>query len=697
MYYSRTFFELLFESVRKEILKITDNRLDILNKEGRPSSASLGNNLGEKEVASQIEQRKNDKNKDLLAYDENFKAVHYINLHPKVQELATQQKRSFFDFGRRLYLKMKQLEDQPDLEGIEIRDKFEVGALFQFIGTDEASFCTDHNVPPPSNNTTVRRKAETAKKSVTSPYAQLPKEPKSESFLFQIEEGYSHFLLCYYSKRSNQINKAIVSIANNDNEGPWEARQYGFHQAGGDTFASIPFRGEAKIYGRRLYINLESSQDSRHHAMQMNIVGLLEEAVAGRINQKPIPCTLLTVSIHGPYTIATEGYLLPCPLDEARAIMNNPHQLMESGIPLKTKDGGRPSLDELENLVLYLSMSRKHFHLEMNNEGEPITDLEKLAIRTIPVSKFRTRLKGTWRLWNFGIQRSALIESKLLIGDDFQAQFYPYIDPKVQRGLENGMLSQLATLAISDEIRKEQLCVTTYSPKGDLMNMTCFDFDGLQDDEIADGIFLSIGYDRPNATNHFKTNGPIGGYVVMRKVQPEEPDFEPQKIDPDKVEEYVKGLGLEDMLQRLRRLWKRKTQKKLVNLRIGAFAVCSDPQKGLLFIDNHEKPYEGRYHLPGGMLKKQGKNLEEILTATFKAQTGCELNKFELWQNATDILTIEHGQGIQEKIQLIGALYKTSLIDIAPGQKASYLNPRGMDKDKFTPFAWLAVQDYLKG
>ena len=695
----RAFFEILFEAVRQKILTLTEQKLDIQNKDGRPASAALGNNLPATEVLKLIAPRKNVQDlTERLAYHEDFKAVHYINLHPAVETLAIENDYAYFDFGRRLYLKLKALKDKSDEPDVEIKDEVEINALYLFIGcANEEDFRQTYKVPPPPKKTVVVENTERIKRKETNIVA--PNVEKKGAYAFPTDEGYFYYLFCYYSKRLDRVNKALVAIQNSSGKGPWDARQYGYHQPNEGAFDSIPFQGEAKISGQRLYINLESSTDSGFPMMQMNFIGLLEP-LAKLDTNKIIPCSLQTVSIHAQYTILTEGYLLPCSFEEVSDIIGNPKKLMNSGIPLRTDEDGLTK-EQLENLELYLMMGRKHFHLELNDDGGPMTDLDNLAIRKVPVSKFTERLKGTWRLWSFGLERSALIESKLVIGADgelFRTRFYPYIASAIKKGLSKEMIGQLATLSVSDEIRKEQLCVTTYSPKGDLMNMTCFDFDGLLEDEIADGIFLSVGYDRPNSNNNYKTNGPIGGYVVMRKVQPGEPDFEPQKIKSADVEAYIKGLGLENMLQRLRQLWKRKTQKKLVNLRLGAFAVCTHAEKGLLLIENEEAPYKGRYHLPGGMLKVQAKSIDDVLSDAFSSQTNLDPKRLKLWKNETDVLILDYGEGVKEKVHLVGVLYKGDFTDAPLPKGAFYINPRELpaDKDKYTPFAWEAVKDYLK-
>lgn len=698
---SRLFFEALFEAVRQEILRLTNKQLDIYEN-NYPASTALGNNLPARELLKQIESRMQLKDREArLAYDEDFKAAHYINLHPDVESLAGKNDRLYFNFGRRLYVKMRALKDDEHLQEVDIQEEVEIEALCRFVGlADIAAFCTKYGVPLPVKNSPRGKKGRAGQKKEAGKPKSIPKETPVEIFSFQVEEGFYYFLFCYFSERSNRVNKALVSIKKGEQKGPWEAWQYGFHQPDDvPNFHSISFRGEAKIWGRRLYLNLESGYDLGQ-PMQMNFIGLLKEPLAKLDSQQSIPCSLQTVSVHAPHTIATEGYLLPCSLQEALDIFQNPEQkLMASGIPLQTRENGL-SEEQKENLLLYLTMNRKHFRLELNKDSEPMSDLDSLAIRQFAVTTFRERLReSTWILLNFGLERSTLLVSKLTIGIDgepFRARFYPYIDTRIQGRLVKEMISQKATLSISDEIRHEQLCVTTYSPKGDLMNMTCFDFSGLNEGDIADGIFLSVGYDQLNKNNQFKTSGPIGGYVVMRKQQPGEPDFEAEKIKPDDVEEYVKKHNLGEMLKRLRLLWKRKTHKKLINLRLGAFAVCTN-ERGILLIENMNQPYGGRFHLPGALLKKPGQSLEEVLQQSFKTQTGIDLDvgQLRLWQNEKDIFKFVHDQNVREDIHLVGALYK---VDGVPATLTggNFIDPRGVGKEMFTPFAWLAVQDYLK-
>ena len=131
---------------------------------------------------------------------------------------------------------------------------------------------------------------------------------------------------------------------------------------------------------------------------------------------------------------------------------------------------------------------------------------------------------------------------------------------------------------------------------------------------------------------------------------------------------------------------------------MGAFAVCTDPQQGLLLIQNDEAPYKGRYHLPGGMLKEQGKQLDSVLQDALQRQASFAPSQLQLWQNATDIITIQHGSNVvEEKIHLVGALYKCAPPKTISGEKAFYCNPQGkmLDRNKFTHFAWLAVQAFV--
>jgi 8-oxo-dGTP diphosphatase len=568
-----------------------------------------------------------------------------------------------FNFGKMLYNKWNEANGEEKKKEIIIQGKEYNEGLFIFLGyKDRTAFETAYGI--------------------------IPQKADSGTGLPLEEDQFTYYIGVYYSFRSYRVNKFILAIRYEEkNTFPLKAWQWGFH-----TKESLPldamhpaqvntvrFNGDARVLGRHLYINLGSSASDGMPEMQMHLIGICDEPGGFNLKeQEAIPCSLQAVSLDQ-YTVSAEAYLLRCTKAEAFHIRESSSAYFSSDIV-----AGSLTAAQKKSLQLYLMLQRRNFRVKF---GSMVSNLDQLEYRGNSISKYTARLEGEYRIWNFGLRRGVVIQSKLVIGKEtpYRTLFYPYID-ETTKSKNPDLEEQLAVISISNEIRQDQLCFSTFVKRRlTLVSYAIFDLRSLTGTvDWAEGMFVSTGYDR---------KGVVGGYAVMCKVRPGE-IFEPTSMTRDEATVYAEKNGLTNMYTGLRQLWKRKLWKQKSNTDFGVYGVVAHPDKGILMVHKSDGPYAGKYDLPGGKLEF-GETPEAGLKRRIKEETGLEIGDSNLVANETDVKQWIRPDGIQENLYHIGAIYK---VDYKPGTNAKlyaravWIQPEQHDEDSFAPFARRAAR-----
>lgn len=661
--YSRRTFEALYHAIAQKLLE-QNPPIVILRENNRQDTVQLGIDWS---------------NSAKHAGQHNAASV----IHAALVEAGVIETSAQLNFGKQLYTKYHELSRDPDKRSVTIQgDEYNEG-LVRFLGYGSLeAFEAAHNRP-----------VQTAPES--GPPAEPPGPPA--------EIPFTYYIGTYYSFRSYRVNKFVLAIRYTDPPTQrMECWQWGFHsterlsmpQQLPKRVNSVRFDGTAEVCGPHLYINLFAPASSNTPAMEMHLVGLCDEPGGGNLKrQEAIPCALQTVSLDL-YTISVEAWLLRCTEEEARQVQDSPaayygHHIPAEALLQKTAPepvnmplvmpGSQKSEPSREKaLQLYLMLQRRNFRVKYRPN---VSDLDNLEYRGNPVSKYTERLSGEYRIWNFGLRRGVVVQSKLVIGAEppYQAFFYPYLGDEFKRN-NPGLEEQLAVLVISNEIRHDQLCFATFvKRKLTLVNYAIFDIAKLNDGNWAEGMFVTTGYDE---------KGIIGGYAVMCKLKPGE-SCEPHCMEPEEAEQYARQLGLTDMHNGLRSLWKRKLWKQKSNTLLECYALITHPEKGILMVRRDSGPYAGRFELPGGKLR-HGESPEAGLRRCVLEETGVQIGDCILWTNESVSTDWTRPDGIRENLHHIGAIYRVADPDVQAGplqRQAFWINPGQYGEEAFSPFA----------
>jgi hypothetical protein len=372
------------------------------------------------------------------------------------------------------------------------------------------------------------------------------------------QSDWTHYIGVYYSFVSYKVKKFYLAINFGDNkEKKQKARSWGFHVTENPSASSLKpiqsydLQGDAYIKHKHLYVSL--SGDPNHPIagnLQMNVIGMCDMRGGHDIeSQQIINCSVQTVSLNG-YIVNLEAFLLKTTEEHARNFrQNNVEFFIPTLVP--TIDANSES-----TLQLYLMLQRRNFWIRDQN----IVSLRDLKVRNNPVRNYVKRLKGTWRIWNFGLDRGKVIQSRLQIGTvqngyevPYATMFYPYIKPEILEDRPS-LAEQVVALSVVRDEQGERLCFATYL-KGEnlsLANYAIFDLLSLGRDEFAEGMFITAGYSR---------KGIIGGYAVITKETKDRP-VEPLEMERKVALKYAQELGLLNMHEGLRNLWRRKLWKR---------------------------------------------------------------------------------------------------------------------------------------
>jgi len=372
-------------------------------------------------------------------------------------------------------------------------------------------------------------------------------------------EEWTYYVGAFYSFVSYRIKKFLLAIDyKNKTPQGMKAWVWGFHNnetLHGDTtdpLSTLRMTGYAEVTSSHLYIRLKGDPDDVHgRDIGMNIIGLCDARGGfGLDKQEIIMSSVQTVSLRY-YLVNVEAVLVRTTADYAIHFVMNKEEYLHVRIAPGLSD------DENKSLHLYLMLERKNFWVKY----PPVATLDDLRVKGALVSKYTERLRGTWRIWNFGLQRGKVLQSRLEIGTQngverpFAAYFYPFIKKKVletYRG-QRDPREQVVALSVSNEIALDQLCFATYIKSHlNLANYAIFDLRTIDMLGYAEGMFVSSGYDK---------HGIIGGYAVMVRETEGRP-VEVKEMNRLEAEREAELLGHEKLLIGLRDLWKRKLWKK---------------------------------------------------------------------------------------------------------------------------------------
>ncbi len=652
--YPRATFIELYQAIAQKLLE-NNPPIRILNSKGRQDT----NELGVKWTGPGREKSLN-----------NAAAV----IHARLCELnfINEVEDANLNYGKQLYDKFNALQRDPKLTQVVIQGKTYNEGLLRFLGFD--SFEAFQN----------------SLQSQTTNNSGNPKEGPKDAL--EEHTPFTFYLGTYYSFRSYRINKYILAIRYTDTPTqPMECWQWGFHTSERlvmpdqlpDKVNSVLFKGTAVVRGRHLYINLDAPASDNGYAMEMHLVGICDETGGYQLKyQEAIPCSLQTISLDQ-YTISLETYLLRCSEEIAKSIMNSPEAYFNHELPAEplTTEPSR-----VKALQLYLMLQRRNFRIKFRPN---VSNLDNLEYRSNHVNNYTERLSGEYRIWNFGLRRGVVVQSKLVVSTEvpYRTYFYPYLNDELKRN-NPGLEEQLAVLMISNEIRHDQLCFATFvKRKLTLVNYAIFDIRNLRDDNWVEGMFITTGYDK---------KGIIGGYAVMCKIKPGE-NCDPKHMALEEAEAYARSLGLTEMHDGLRKLWKRKLWKQKSNTQFSCHAVLIYPNKGMLMVRQENGPYTGKFDLPGGKLL-HGETPEVGLRRLVKEATGVSIGTCALWNNESISVTWKRPDKVEENLHLLGALYCAHTEDSQIGElnrQAIWIKKGQYNADSFSPFALKAMEELM--
>ncbi len=669
--YSRRTFEALYHAIAQKLLA-QDPPVVILRENNRQDTVQLGIDWS---------------NKARFAGQRNAASL----IHAALVEAGVIEAGAQLNFGKQLYTKYNELSRDPDKRAVTIQGEAYNEGLIRFLGYDSLeAFEAAHQLARGQVHTGPESKGPAGP---TEPAPEIP---------------YTYYIGTYYSFRSYRVNKFVLAIRYTDPPTQrMECWQWGFHsterlvmpQQLPRKVNSVQFDGTAEVCGPHLYINLFAPASSNTPAMQMHLVGLCDEPGGGNLKrQEAIPCALQTVSLDL-YTISVEAWLLRCTEEEAKQVQEIPavyyghhigaEVLFKKPVPERAiaqlaaaaNQKSEPSREKA--LQLYLMLQRRNFRVKYKPN---VSDLDNLEYRGNPVSRYTERLGGEYRIWNFGLRRGVVVQSKLVIAAEppYQTFFYPYLDKEFKVN-NPGLEEQLAVLVVSNEIRHDQLCFATFvKRKLTLVNYAIFDIAKLNDGNWAEGMFVTTGYDE---------KGIIGGYAVMCKLKPGE-SCEPCCMEPGEAENYARQLSLTDMHNGLRALWKRKLWKQKSNTLFECYALIEHPEKGILMVRRDSGPYAGLFELPGGRLR-HGESAEEGLRRCVQEETGVQIGACNLWTNESVTTDWKRPDGIRENLHHIGAIYRVDGADLQAGplqRQAFWVNPGQYGEEAFSPFALKGIK-----
>lgn len=438
------------------------------------------------------------------------------------------------NFGAALYKKEQDLKNGK--ADIPFQGRAYATAYFKFLGCNNlAGFEARHPASPKEASLDTERNA----------------SPPPEEW--------TYYVGAFYSFVSYRIKKFLLAIDyKNKTPQGMKAWVWGFHNnetLHGDTtdpLSTLRMTGYAEVTSSHLYIRLKGDPDDVHgRDIGMNIIGLCDARGGfGLDKQEIIMSSVQTVSLRY-YLVNVEAVLVRTTADYAIHFVMNKEEYLHARIAPGLSD------DENKSLHLYLMLERKNFWVKY----PPVATLDDLRVKGALVSKYTERLRGTWRIWNFGLQRGKVLQSRLEIGTQngverpFAAYFYPFIKKKVletYRG-QRDPREQVVALSVSNEIALDQLCFATYIKSHlNLANYAIFDLRTIDTLGYAEGMFVSSGYDK---------HGIIGGYAVMVRETEGRP-VEVKEMNRLEAEREAELLGHEKLLIGLRDLWKRKLWKK---------------------------------------------------------------------------------------------------------------------------------------
>lgn len=529
-------------------------------------------------------------------------------------------------FGRLLYHKYRETQRNPGMAFINIREEAYVEGLLKYLGYNSLEeFERQCVVPEPSR----------------WPQDWSPAEG----------DGFVYYIGTHFSFRSYRINKFLVGIRYSGVPGEsMDCWVWGFHTSeqvheGRRASHGMPnspvLTGTAVVRGRYLHIQVNAEPPTSPFPLRLSIMGLCEDLM-GHFSpeQNLVPCTLQTISLLG-YLIALEAYLVRCTPEEARSLKTDPAVYRSNQLGIRAV---KP--EEEQCLYLYYMLQRRNFRVKELD----VFHLSDLQYRSDPVSDYIHGLAGTYRIWNLGLRRGVVVQSKLVISQEvpFRTLYYPYISNEV-RGAQEAR-EQVAVINISNPVHLiNYLIFTAYvRHRLSLVSTAIFSMQEMSTRGWAEGVFASRGYDE---------KGVIGGYAVMCKVKEGE-ECEPRKMEREEAEQYAASLGITDMYNGLRQLWKHKLWKPKTNTRLGCYGVLRRSDGAILMVSRIDGPFQSTFDLPGGLIEF-GETPEQAVYRLFEQETGYSVKNVRLMCNLSHHLPEWlRKDGVKERTHSIALIYE---------------------------------------
>ncbi len=124
----------------------------------------------------------------------------------------------------------------------------------------------------------------------------------------------------------------------------------------------------------------------------------------------------------------------------------------------------------------------------------------------------------------------------------------------------------------------------------------------------------------------------------------------------------------------------------------GAYGIIKHEDTILLLCNSHA-PYKGLLDLPGGQIKGF-EPTQKALKREIKVQTGLKINKYEMIGYYECLVPIDDKSEMNHR----GMIYDIQKYSgkIQTVTATQWHNPLDLKESQLTPFAWQAVQHYLK-
>lgn len=425
----------------------------------------------------------------------------------KAQLTTIDELKESYNFGDYLYKRKmdfhpKSKEKKP-LTKVKFQSKIYVYSYFLFLDCFDLAEFQKKYMPNPS----------------VEPASPLPK-PQEDS------DGFHYYIGAYYSFLKNRVKKLGFAIRQLPDD-TYEVKEWGFHHRSTKDKDLVEYTGTAKLKHNYLFMHLFEPKEG----YELNIIGYVNRH--GFIEDKQlIRSSWQGVSKNG-YPLSLEVLLIPSEKNIVETIDNS-----TSKIPGLEKE-------QSDVIKLYFMLQRRNYYISRTIYNK---NIEEMVAKKVELT-YHTDVKGIYRIWHFGFGFPEIIQSKLIIDENYIVTLYPYFEGQKHKRFRK----QVCVLRITE---KEKVCFSSYVGTK-IYNHAIFDFSKGNSDNIFDGVFCSIGYDN---------RGIVGAYMVVQKYELSEAeniDVKPTKFDKDdkeKLRKYIKKHDLHKLRLALFDLHRRKNR-----------------------------------------------------------------------------------------------------------------------------------------